>query len=43
VRDIRINLKNGKTGYSHHILSAGHACGKLEGTLEIDYEERACI
>jgi hypothetical protein len=43
VTDIRIKLKKRKTGYSHHILSAGHACGKLEGTLEIDYEERARI
>jgi hypothetical protein len=33
VKDIKSN--NEKTGYSHHILNAGHAFGKLENTLDI--------
>jgi hypothetical protein len=33
VRDIRSNKE--ETGYSHHILSTGHAYGTLEDTLKI--------
>jgi hypothetical protein len=33
VRDIKSNKE--KTGYSHHILSTGHAYGTLKDTLKI--------